>query len=150
MSAKSGVAYRSQRLLFWRKKISTAYSKLHVHCGSPSPFTGVMALKVEAQYSKTSLNRTLLFQKVVRFSKILVYTKCRIAPPNRAKFGLGGGFSDVSDCSSKPSEVRISARAVECSNASKWTCKPNMKARKLQVNPNIVRIAPRLTEIRSV
>ena len=50
-----------------------------------------------AQYSKTSLNRTLLFQKVVRFSKISVYTKCRIAPANRTKFGLGGGFSDVSD-----------------------------------------------------
>ena len=31
-----------------------------------------------------------------------------------------------------------------------WTCKPNMKARKLQANPYIVQIAPRLTEIRSV
>ena len=79
-------------------------------------------------YSKTSLNRTLLFQKVVRFSKISVYTECRIAPKNRTKFGLAGGFSDVS---SKPSEVRISARAVERCDASKWTCKPNMKARKL-------------------
>ena len=48
------------------------------------------------KYSKTSLNRTLLFQKVVRFSKISVYTKCRIAPTNRTKFGLWGGFSDVS------------------------------------------------------
>ena len=73
-------------------------------------------------YSKTSLNRTLLFQKVVQFSKISVYTKCRIAPANRTKFGLGGGFSDVSDRSSKPSEVRISARAVERGDASKWTC----------------------------
>ena len=43
-------------------------------------------------YSKTSLNRTLLFQKVVRFSKISVYTKCRIAPANRTKFGLGDPF----------------------------------------------------------
>ena len=71
-------------------------------------------------YSKTSLNRTLLFQKVVRFSKISVYTKCRIAPANRRKFGLGGGFSDVSDHSSKPSEVRISAQAVERGDASKF------------------------------
>ena len=71
-------------------------------------------------YSKTSLNRTLLFQKVVRFSKISVYTKCRIAPANRRKFGLGGGFSDVSDRSSKPSEVRISAQAVERGDASKF------------------------------
>ena len=55
-------------------------------------------------YSKTSQNRTLLFQKVVRFSKISVYTKCRIAPANGTKFGLGGGFSDVSDRSSKPSK----------------------------------------------
>ena len=31
-----------------------------------------------------------------------------------------------------------------------WTCKPNMKARKLQANPNIVQIAPHLTEICSV
>ena len=68
-------------------------------------------------YSKTSLNRTLLFQKVVRFSKISVYTKCRIAPANRTKFGLGGGFPD---------------------------------ADKLQANPNIAQIAPRLTEICSV
>ena len=65
-------------------------------------------------------------------------------------FGLGGGFSDVSDRSSKPSEVLISARAVERGVASKWTCKPNIKARKLQANPNIVQIAPRLTEICSV
>ena len=101
-------------------------------------------------YSKTSLNRTLLFQKVVRFSKISVYTKCRIAPANRKKFGLGGGFSDVSGRSSKPRQVRISARAVERGDASKWTCKPNMKALKLQANPNIVQIAPRLTEICSV
>ena len=71
-------------------------------------------------YSKTSLNRTLLFQKVVRFSKISVYTKCRIAPANRTKFGLGGGFSDVSDRASKPSEVRISAQAVERGDASKF------------------------------
>ena len=71
------------------------------------------------RYSKTSLNRTQLFQKVVRFSKISVYTKCRIAPANRTKFGLGGGFSDVSDRSSKPSEVRISARAVERDDTSK-------------------------------
>ena len=56
-------------------------------------------------YSKTSPNRTLLFQKVVRFSKISVYTRCRIAPANRTKFGLGGGFSDVLDRSSKPSKV---------------------------------------------
>ena len=70
-------------------------------------------------YSKTSLNRTLLFQKVVRFSKISVYTKCRIAPANRTKFGLGGVFSDVSDRYSKPSEVRITAGAVECGDASK-------------------------------
>ena len=77
-------------------------------------------------YSKTSINRTLLFQKAVRFSKISVYTKCRIAPANRTKFGLGGGFSDI------------------------WTCKPNMKARKLHANPNIVQIAPRLTEICSI
>ena len=70
-------------------------------------------------YSKTSLNRTLLFQKVVRFSKISVYTKCRIAPANRTKFGLWGGFLDVS-------------------------------ARKLQASPNIVQIAPCLTEICSV
>ena len=76
----------------------------------------------------------LLFQKVVRYSKISVYTKCRIAPANQTKFGLGGGFSDVLDRSSKPSEVRISARAVERGDASKWTCKPNMKARKLQAN----------------
>ena len=69
--------------------------------------------------SKTSLNRMLLFQKVVRFSKISVYTKCRIAPANRTKFGLWGGFPDVS-------------------------------ARKLQANPNIVQIAPCLTEICSV
>ena len=101
-------------------------------------------------YSKTSLNRTLLFQKVVRFSKISVYTKCRIVPANRTKFGLGGGFSDVSDRSSKLSKVRISALAVERGDASKWTCKPNMKARKLQANLNIVQIAPRLTEICSV
>ena len=101
-------------------------------------------------YSKTSLNRTLLFQKVIRFSKISVYTKCRIAPANRTKFGLGGGFSDVSDRSSKPSKVQITARAVECGDALKWTCKLNMKARKLQANPNIVRIAPCLTEICSV
>ena len=67
-------------------------------------------------YSKTSLNRTLLFQKVVRFSKISVHTKYRIALANRTKFGLWGGSSDVS-------------------------------ARKLQANPNIVRIAPCLTEI---
>ena len=60
------------------------------------------------------------------------------------KFGLGGGFSDVSGCSSKPIEVCISA------DASKWTCKPNMKAHKLQENPNIVHIASRLTEICSV
>ena len=82
-------------------------------------------------HSKTSLNRTLLFQMVVRFSKMSVYTKCRIAPANRTKFGLGGGFSDVSDRSSKPSEVQISVRPVERGDASKWTCKPNMKARKL-------------------
>ena len=43
-------------------------------------------------YSKTSLNRTLLFQKVVRFSKISVYTKCRIAPANQTKFGLWEAF----------------------------------------------------------
>ena len=65
-------------------------------------------------------------------------------------FGLGGGFSDVSDRSSEPSEVLISARSFEHGDASKWTCKPNIKARKLQANPNIVQIAPRLTEIRSV
>ena len=67
----------------------------------------------------------LLFQKVIRFSKISVYTKCRIAPANRTKFGLGGGFSDVSDRSRKPSEVWIIARAVEPlerGDASKWTC----------------------------
>ena len=93
------------------------------------------------EHSKTSLNRTLLFQKVVRFGKISVYTKCQIAPPNRTKFGLLGGFSDVLDHSSKPSEVRINARAVERGDATKWTCKPNMKARKLQANPNIVQIA---------
>ena len=92
----------------------------------------------------------LLFQKDVRFSKISFYTNCRIAPANRTKFGLRGGFSDVSDRSSKPSEFRISARAVERGGALKWTCKPNMKARKLQANPNIVQIAPRLTEICSV
>ena len=63
---------------------------------------------------------------------------------------IGGGFSDVSDRSSKPSEVRISARAVERGDASKWTCKPNMTARKLQPNPSIVQIAPRLAEICSV
>ena len=101
-------------------------------------------------YSKTSLNRTLLFQKVVRFSKISVYTKCRIAPANRTKFGSGGGFSDMSDGSSKPNKVRISAGAVERGYASKWTCKPNMKARKMQANLNIVQIAPRLTKICSV
>ena len=102
------------------------------------------------EYSKTSLNWTLLFQKVVRFSKISVYTKYRIALANQTKFGLGRGSSDVSDRASKPSEVRISARAVKRGDASKWTCKPNMKARKLQANPNIVQIAPRLTEICSV
>ena len=48
------------------------------------------------KYSKTSLNRTLLFQKVVWLCKISVYTKCRIAPANRTKLGLWGGFSDVS------------------------------------------------------
>ena len=85
-----------------------------------------MLEKKHLWYSKTSLNRTLLFQKVVRFSKISVYTKCRIAPANRTKFGLGGGFSDVR------------------------TCKPNMKARKLHPNPNIVQISPHLTEICSV
>ena len=46
-------------------------------------------------YSKTSLNRTLLFQKVVRFSKISVYTKWRIAPANRTKFGLARGQSNA-------------------------------------------------------
>ena len=73
----------------------------------------------QSRYSKTSLNRTLLFQKVVRFSKISVYMKCRISPANRTKFGLGEGFSDVSVRSSKPSEVWISARAVERGDASK-------------------------------
>ena len=92
----------------------------------------------------------LLFQKVVQFSKISVYTKCRIAPANRTKFGLGWSFLDASDRASKPSEVRISARAVKRGDASKWTCKPNMKARKLQANPNIVQVAPRLTKICSV
>ena len=58
----------------------------------------------ESQYSRTSLNRTLLFQKVVRFSKILVYTRCRIAPANRTKFGLGRGFSDILNRSSQPSK----------------------------------------------
>ena len=101
-------------------------------------------------YSKTSLNRTLLFQMVVQFSKISVYTKCRIAPANRMKFRIGGGFSDVLNHSSKPSEVRISAQAVERSDTSKCACKPNMKARKLQTNPNIVQIAPHLTKICSV
>ena len=67
----------------------------------------------ESQYSRTSLNRTLLFQKVVRFSKISVYTRCRIAPANRSKFRLGRGFSDILNRSSKPSKVRISGRAVE-------------------------------------
>ena len=67
----------------------------------------------ESQYSRTSLNRTLLFQKVFRFSRILVYTRCRIAPANRTKFGLGRGFSDTLNRSSKPSKVRISGRAVE-------------------------------------
>ena len=71
------------------------------------------------KYSKTSLNWTLLFQKVVRFSKISVYTKCRIAPANQTKLGLGGGFSDVWDRSSKPREVWISARVDERSDASK-------------------------------
>ena len=71
------------------------------------------------KYSKTSLNRTLLFQKVVRFSKISVYTKCRISPANRTKIGLGEGFSDVSVRFSKPSEVWISAWAVERGDASK-------------------------------
>ena len=67
----------------------------------------------ESQYSRTSLNRTLLFQKVVRFSKISVYTRCRIAPANRTKFRLGRGFSDILNRSSKPSKVRISGTAVE-------------------------------------
>ena len=70
--------------------------------------------------------------------------------PRKPKFGLGGGFSDLSDRSSKPSEVRISAQAVERGDASKWTCKPNMNARKLQANSNIVQTAPSLTEICSV
>ena len=61
----------------------------------------------------------LLFQKAVRFSKISVYKKWWIAPANRTKFGLWGGFSGVSAC-------------------------------KLQANPNIVQIAPCLTEICSV
>ena len=74
----------------------------------------------------------LLFQKVVRFSY--------------QSFGL----HEMSDCPRKPSEVRISAWAVERGDALKWTCKPNMKARKLQANLNIAQIAPRLTEICSV
>ena len=35
------------------------------------------------------------------------------APADQTKFGLGGGFSDVLDRSSKPSKVRVSGRAVE-------------------------------------
>ena len=50
----------------------------------------------------------------------------------------------------KQSEVRFSTRAFKRDDTSKWTYKPNMKARKLQANPNIVQIAPRLTEICSV
>ena len=68
-------------------------------------------------------------------------------PRKPNKVWIRGGFSDVSDRSSKPSEVRIGARAVERFDASKSTCKPNMKTGKLQANPNIVRIAPYLTEI---
>ena len=59
-------------LKFWKVSSECPFSKLE-----------------KTYYSKTSLNRTLLFQKVVRFSKISVYTKCRISPANRTKFGLG-------------------------------------------------------------
>ena len=60
----------------------------------------------------------LLFQKVVRFSNISFYTKCRIAPANRTKFGLWGGFWDVSarnivqiaPCLTKICSVYVKAR----------------------------------------
>ena len=74
----------------------------------------------------------------------------------------------MSDCPRKPNEVRIRGRLFGCvgslqqnrakiglargqSNAATHQnehvnlAKPNMKARKLQANPNIVQIAPRLT-----
>ena len=57
---------------------------------------------------------------------------CRIAPANRVKFGLARGQSNAA------------TRQNEDVNQT------NMKARKLQVNPNIVQIALRLTEICSV
>ena len=120
-------------------------------------------------YSKTSLNQTLLFQKVVRFSKISVYTKCRIAPANRTKFGLWGGFSDVSARKLQPA-----SKSEHCSDSTllnrnlfglregkqvnpnivRIALPPNLNLFSLyegtQVNPNIVWIAPCLAEIRSV
>ena len=59
---------------------------------------------------------------------------CRIAPANRAKFGLARGQSN----------------AATRQNEHVTLFKPNMKARKMQANPNIVQIASRLTEICSV
>ena len=53
----------------------------------------------------------------------------------------------MSDCPRKPNKVRIRGGG---GFSDVRTCKPNMKARKLHPNPNIVQIAPRLTQISSV
>ena len=76
-------------------------------------------------YSKTSLNRTLLFQKVVRFSKISVYTKCRIAPANRTKFGLWGGFSGVS-----AGKLQANPNIVQIAHCLTEICSVYVKTRK--------------------
>ena len=60
---------------------------------------------------------------------------CRIAPENWAKFGLSRGQSN---------------RSNAVMHQNEHVAKPNMKARKLRANPNIVQIAPCLTEICSV
>ena len=57
---------------------------------------------------------------------------CRIATANQAKFGLPRGQSNAA------------------MRQNEHVAKPNIKARKLQANPNIVQIAPGLTEICSV
>ena len=84
------------------------------------------------KYSKTSLNRTLLFQKVVRFSKISVYTKCRIAPANRTKFGLWEAFR----------MCRHASKSEHCSDSTLLNRNLFGLGEGMQVNPNIVWIAP--------
>ena len=94
-----------------------------------------LCIRLQYIYSKTSLNRTLLFQKVVQFSK---------------NFGL----DEMSDCPRKPNEVRIMGKLFGCvgtqaASKSEHCSDSALLNRNLfgfregtQVNRNIVRIAP--------